>query len=197
MSERACHRCGRAGHIARECTAAEQLKLLKTEGKWQEYMNTKTRRRMFFNTETQKTTFNKPEAFKNDNELERDRRMNSKSLSLDFDERLDAQDIARREGKQFALVEEEVTAPAASLDTKIGSTNKGYQMMLKMGWNKSKGLGKKKTGIVEPVRLTATRIRLVSGKRLSIRKCILMQRKSGVLWRSRRSSLQSSLRSGR
>ncbi|PRP83015.1 G patch domain-containing protein 8-like [Planoprotostelium fungivorum] len=51
-----------------------------------------------------------------------------------------------------------------SMDTPLGSTNKGYQLMLKMGWKKDTGLGSGSRGIVDPVRLSATIGKLGLGK---------------------------------
>ena len=39
----------------------------------------------------------------------------------------------------------------ASLDVAIGSENRGYRLLQKMGWKKGKGLGKKSAGITAPL----------------------------------------------
>ena len=41
----------------------------------------------------------------------------------------------------------------ASMDRPIPETNRGYQLMLKMGWGRGCGLGRSGGGIIEPVRL--------------------------------------------
>lgn len=42
-------------------------------------------------------------------------------------------------------------APAASVETPLPATNKGYQMLEKMGWSSEQALGKTGSGISEPV----------------------------------------------
>ncbi|XP_061499538.1 angiogenic factor with G patch and FHA domains 1 isoform X2 [Anopheles gambiae] len=42
----------------------------------------------------------------------------------------------------------------ASLDQSISSSNKGFQMLSKLGWNEGKPLGKNDTGLTEPIALT-------------------------------------------
>lgn len=39
---------------------------------------------------------------------------------------------------------------SASMDKPIDENNKGYQLLLKMGWNKNKGLGAKEQGLITP-----------------------------------------------
>uniref|UniRef100_A0A182Q7Z5 Angiogenic factor with G patch and FHA domains 1 n=1 Tax=Anopheles farauti TaxID=69004 RepID=A0A182Q7Z5_9DIPT len=43
----------------------------------------------------------------------------------------------------------------ASLDQSIASSNKGFQMLSKLGWNEGKPLGKNDTGLTEPIALTS------------------------------------------
>ncbi|ORE12493.1 hypothetical protein BCV71DRAFT_87449 [Rhizopus microsporus] len=40
----------------------------------------------------------------------------------------------------------------ASMDKPISEDNKGAQMLLNMGWRKGEGLGKNRSGIVDPVK---------------------------------------------
>ena len=44
----------------------------------------------------------------------------------------------------------------AALDKHSGEEPKGYQMLLKMGWKKDRGLGKKGEGIVAPINAHAS-----------------------------------------
>ncbi|XP_054159820.1 angiogenic factor with G patch and FHA domains 1-like [Oppia nitens] len=45
----------------------------------------------------------------------------------------------------------EKTAAGTSLDTALSKSNKGFQMLQKMGWKRGKALGKHENGIIEPV----------------------------------------------
>eukprot|EP00008_Paramoeba_atlantica_P008648 CAMPEP_0201490576 /NCGR_PEP_ID=MMETSP0151_2-20130828/26641_1 /ASSEMBLY_ACC=CAM_ASM_000257 /TAXON_ID=200890 /ORGANISM="Paramoeba atlantica, Strain 621/1 / CCAP 1560/9" /LENGTH=282 /DNA_ID=CAMNT_0047876577 /DNA_START=35 /DNA_END=883 /DNA_ORIENTATION=+ len=49
--------------------------------------------------------------------------------------------------------DENDTYTSSSLDVPIHESNVGYQLLLKMGWDKSKSLGKKGNGIIDPIRV--------------------------------------------
>ena len=53
---------------------------------------------------------------------------------------------------------------AASMDQAIPSSNPGFQLLQKMGWNAGQGLGKKGQGRVDPVRLDANEFKMGLGK---------------------------------
>ena len=45
------------------------------------------------------------------------------------------------------------TAQGASVKKALASSNKGHQLLSKMGWSEGKGLGKSDQGIVEPIQV--------------------------------------------
>ena len=60
------------------------------------------------------------------------------------------------------LVDED--AQPSNIEHHLPSWNRGYLLMLKMGWNRGMGLGRKEHGIVEPVRITEQYASLGLGK---------------------------------
>eukprot|EP00698_Gefionella_okellyi_P018622 TRINITY_DN5605_c0_g1_i1.p1 TRINITY_DN5605_c0_g1~~TRINITY_DN5605_c0_g1_i1.p1 ORF type:complete len:467 (-),score=88.56 TRINITY_DN5605_c0_g1_i1:834-2150(-) len=54
--------------------------------------------------------------------------------------------------------------PPASVYSSIATSNKGFQMMLKMGWSENTGLGRDKQGIVAPIDAGSKADRLGLGK---------------------------------
>uniref|UniRef100_A0AAG5DFT6 Angiogenic factor with G patch and FHA domains 1 n=1 Tax=Anopheles atroparvus TaxID=41427 RepID=A0AAG5DFT6_ANOAO len=65
----------------------------------------------------------------------------------------DYQDRAAVRRKVKGSSNEHEKTQVASLDQSIGSNNKGFQMLSKLGWNEGKPLGKNDDGLTEPIPL--------------------------------------------
>jgi len=53
----------------------------------------------------------------------------------------------------------------SSMDQPLASSNKGYQLMLKMGWKQNTGLGRTSEGIMDPIRINTNIAMLGLGKK--------------------------------
>lgn len=59
----------------------------------------------------------------------------------------------RKKKGSFHPSHKKTTAQGASVKKALASTNKGHQLLSKMGWSEGKGLGKSDQGIVEPIQV--------------------------------------------
>lgn len=66
--------------------------------------------------------------------------------------------------KFFSPVDDPYDQPNASMDIALNAENKGFRMLMKMGWKESTGLGKDGSGIVDPIRIKTDDVQLGLGK---------------------------------
>ncbi|CAL8094792.1 unnamed protein product [Calicophoron daubneyi] len=62
-----------------------------------------------------------------------------------------AAEVSRKKGRMLSKAEEEAKRRAEGLSKQVGPSNKGFSMLLKMGYAPGKGLGKNAEGRAEPI----------------------------------------------
>mmetsp|Transcript_24848 Transcript_24848/g.36652 ORF Transcript_24848/g.36652 Transcript_24848/m.36652 type:complete len:243 (-) Transcript_24848:344-1072(-) len=103
--------------------------------------SSKGSRKLYFHKPSGVTTYDKPDHFKTQAEISRDNYLKSGQVDYDFMD--DTTPSAS-------------TVTPASVDTAIDSSNVGFKMLQKYGWNKKAGLGKEGKGITAPISVKAS-----------------------------------------
>ncbi|CAM9903570.1 unnamed protein product [Pylaiella littoralis] len=118
--------------------------------------------KVYFNSETGVSTFAKPDELKTAQERHRDgvlaegtESSASSRAVANFDD-IDEEDKAGHKTRLFKRNETQgyidtASLDAASLDKPIGEENRGFRLLMKMGWKLGQGLGAKGDGITVPV----------------------------------------------
>ena len=138
--------------------------LLRTVEDWEEFRDENRRRLFYHHKPTNSNTYVKPDCFKTKEELELDA-VRAAAAAGEVDQAAADETLMRR------AIEDQSVAGAGYFDrisesTKLPSHNKGYQMLLKMGWKKDGGLGVNGRGILEPIVVDAHFNALGLGKKV-------------------------------
>uniref|UniRef100_A0A7S4DBH5 G-patch domain-containing protein n=1 Tax=Heterosigma akashiwo TaxID=2829 RepID=A0A7S4DBH5_HETAK len=134
---------------------------------WTEAIDNLTGRKLYHNSLTGVTTFDKPEEMKSTAEKKRDAIISSgedmvetraglgsfkQGYDLDFDDDMDDKMRVYKVNETKGYLDLS-TFESASADKEIPENNRGFKLLVKMGWKRGQGLGKGGKGITAPVQL--------------------------------------------
>eukprot|EP00750_Incisomonas_marina_P025109 INCI5322.4.p1 GENE.INCI5322.4~~INCI5322.4.p1 ORF type:complete len:558 (-),score=100.21 INCI5322.4:1485-2945(-) len=138
--------------------------LLRSIGDWDEFQDPKKRRLFFVNRSTGTSTYVKPTEFKTATELELYVAQEAAAAGV-VDQGNVVEDLMERAIADQAVAGSDYFERVDEF-TKLPPTNRGYQMLLRMGWDRSGGLGKNGRGLLEPIKVDAHYNGLGLGKKV-------------------------------
>ena len=126
-------------------------------------LDEKQRQTIYYNKRTGISTYQKPHCLKSAVERARDsedgsahsaKKMLEKVRAAEAEDKLDEEEryiSGNMKRNEMSGYLDATAFQQASLDVAIGSENRGYRLLQKMGWKKGTGLGKNSNGLVTPL----------------------------------------------
>ena len=128
----------------------QEAELVQRSGEWEEFRDRVKRRLFYRHVPTGRITYEKPRVFKSELEVLVEEVRTPFVSDLEQAE-IDAQLMKKAIDDQQQAGDDFFTRIDDT--TKLPETNRGYQMLLKLGWKKDTGLGSNGNGILEPIKV--------------------------------------------